>query len=274
MQNKALRKVLISSCLVGIALTTGCAKQQDYDSLQQRVQTQDQQLRQLQPGMADTWSQMQALRQELNTIKGQLDDLNSAGGARMLVERVNRHDAALRQVETNLALDLNLDAPMTSVGAPMEGAYGAPTSTGFAPVVQPPMPPQQSVAALPQDLAQDMFNAGISAFNSRQYAEAIQSFNSYIETYPSNPQVGNAWFYVGEGNFQLNKFSDAALAYDKVITAYPKSSRAAAAYLKQGICFSKLGQKAAATARLQELIKKFPNSAEATRARAFLKTNG
>ncbi len=276
MQNTKLKKLLIGSCC--IILLGGCAKQQDYAALQQRVQTQDQQLRQLQPGMADTWSQMQALRQELNTIKGQLDDLNRAGGASMLVDRVQRHDAALRQVETNLALNLNLDAPMGS--SMHEGSYGgdeaaiatAGTMT-LTPTPQPPMQMQASMSA-PQDLSTTLFNAGISAFNSRNYAEALRSFNDYIKTYATGSQVGNSWFYVGESNFQLNRFNDAALAYDRVITKYPKSSRIASAYLKQGICFSKLGQKAAATARLQELIKKYPTSAEAARAKSFLKTNG
>ncbi len=257
----------------------GCAKQQDYDTLQAQVTTQNQQLRQLQPGMADNWSQLQAIRQEINAIKGQLDDLNAMGGAKNLVDTVNRHDAALRQVERSLALDLNLDAPiMLEGGMGAEGTYmegqtpNAGTMTLSPNALTPPSAPVATQA--PQtDMATALFNAGVNAFNARQYGQAQRSFSDFTANYPTNPQVGNAWYYVGECNFQLNKFSDAALAYDKVITQYPKSPSAPGAYLKQGICFSKLGQKAAATARLQDLIKKFPNSAEASRAKSFLQTN-
>ncbi len=242
----------------------------------------------MQPGMADTWSQLQSLQQEINTLKGQLDDLNNAGGARALVARVGRHDSALRQVETSLALDLNLDTPMPMTGADMtgaagmggmsalegEGSYAGNSGTmTLTPPPQPPVPTLPSSSAQP-DLATTLFNTGIKAFNARQYAEAERSFVDFTKNYPQSNQVSAAWYYVGECNFQSNKFSDAVLAYDKVITQYPQSSRAPSAYLKQGISFSKLGQKAAATTRLQELIKKHPSSAEAARAKAFLQVNG
>ncbi len=289
----------------------GCAQQKDYADLQERVSTQDQQLRQLQPGMADTWAQLQALRQDINTLKGQMDDLNNAGGARALVDTVNRHDAALRKIETSLALNLELNAPSAPVinsTLPTTGATSAnmypstvPNANGLtsdtsgqipttpiatAPPVNtssgtitltpqgiqsPTQPP--STPSAPKDLATTLFETGVAAFNARQYAQAERSFADFTKTYPKDAKVGNAWYYTGECYFQTNKFSDAALAYDKVITQYPKSTQVPGAYLKQAICFSKLGQKTAATTRMQELIKKYPTSAEAARAKSFLQTN-
>ncbi len=282
MQKKFI--ILITVSLMAFSL--GCAKQQDYDALQAKVTTQDQQLRQLQPGMADTWAQMQAIRQELNAIKGQLDDLNSMGGAKNLVDTVNRHDAALRQVERSLALDLNLDAPLpmpvagmpttgTALGAVgADGAFVEGATPNSGTMTLSPVAPQPPAATAPQaDMATTLFNAGVTSFNARQYTQAQRSFSDFTKNYAKHPQVGNAHYYIGECYFQLNKFGDAALAYDKVITQYSKSPSVPGAYLKQGICFSKLGQKAAATARLQELIKKYPTSAEAARAKTFLQTN-
>ncbi len=261
--------------------SVGCAKQQDYDSLQAKVTTQDQQLRQLQPGMADTWAQLQSMRQELATIKGQLDDLNAMGGAKNLVDTVNRHDAALRQIERSLAVDLNLDAPLPTpvAGMPVgtigaDGTFSESADPNSGTMTLSPVAPQPPTSPAPQaDMATALFNAGVTSFNARQYTQAQRSFTDFTKTYPKHPQVGNAWYYVGECYFQLNKFGDAALAYDKVITQYSKSPSVPGAYLKQGICFSKLGQKAASTARLQELIKKYPTSAEASRAKTFLQTN-
>ncbi|MEG6503574.1 tol-pal system protein YbgF, partial [Desulfovibrio sp. 1214_IL3152] len=79
----------LSACVSGGGSSSGSL------SLEQQVQQHDVQLRQMQPSQADAWNQIQALRQELNTVKGQMDDLNNAGGARALVDRVNRHDEAL-----------------------------------------------------------------------------------------------------------------------------------------------------------------------------------
>lgn len=292
MKRQLITTVLVSTCALGLA--SGCVKQNDYDALQQRVQTQDQQLRQLQPAQADSWAQMQALRQEVNALKGQMDDLQNAGGARALVDKVNRHDAALRQVETSMALNLNLDAPAaaapTAPQAPGTGAANPLETPGEAQaaigaVTPPPAnsgtmvitPQQQQHAPTPpapaKDMATALYDAGVTAFNARKYKEAERSFVDFTKNYPNAAQVPNAWYYIGECSFQRNQFADAALAYDKVITKYSRSSRAPAAYLKQGIAFSKLGQGAAAKARMQELIKKYPNTAEAARAKSFLQTN-
>ena len=41
--------------------------------LEQRVQEHDALLRQMQPAQAEVWNQVQAMRQELNTLKGLVD---------------------------------------------------------------------------------------------------------------------------------------------------------------------------------------------------------
>lgn len=276
MQNRLVTLLLVPVCTA--SMLVGCVKQEDYDVLQRRVYEQDMQLRQMQPAQADTWSQMQSLRQELNAVKGQLDDLQNAGGAKALVEKVNRHEAALRQVETSMAIDLGISNPS---GAPApEGTSGAETAptapaVAAAPAVTPapvtPAPAQKP--AVKKDTATALYDAGVAAFKARKYKEAQNSFQDFTKNFGKHKLVGNAWYYVGECNFQRNQFADAALAYDTVITKYGTSQRAPAAYLKQGIAFSKMGQKAAARARMQELIKKFPKSAEAGRAKTFLQNN-
>lgn len=292
MQKRFAAACMVPVCALG--LMAGCVKQNDYDVLQRRVQEQDQQLRQMQPAQADTWAQMQTMRQELNTLKGQMDDLQNAGGARALVDKVNRHDAALRQVEASMALDLHLNEPASGAVVPgtamtPPAPVTTPPSTGMTPpgvvssgtmVITPPQQTPATPVAAPspapapaKDMATALYDAGLSAFNARKYQEAQRSFTDFTKNYSGNKLVSNAWYYIGECNFQRNQFADAALAYDTVITKFGKSSRAPAAYLKQGIAFSKLGQNAAARARMQELIKKFPNSAEAARARTFLRDN-
>lgn len=279
-------KTLPPVLMLTLALAGGCVGNKDYENLQMRVQQQDQQLRQLQPAQADSWAQVQALRQEVNQLRGQIDDLQNAGGARALVERVQRHDAALRQVESSLALNLNLDAPAAvpvpngaTNAAPQTGPQHGGYNTGITPSAATAgmTPPSQNQALTPPppatDMAQALYDAGLKAYNARNYTAAERSFSDLAKKYPSSKLASNAQYYVGECYFQRNDFGNAALAYDKVITQYKGSSRAPAAYLKQGIAFSKLGQGAAAKARMQELIKKYPNSAEAARAKSFLQTN-
>lgn len=267
-------------------------------SVEQQLQQHDMMLKQLQPAQADMWNQVQTMRQELNTLKGQVDDLKNVGGARALVDRVNRHDTALRQIETSMALSLNLGESLPAAGtataAPMSGEIAPardaaamnPYAAGGAsgqPAQSAPTPsattwgqasPQPQAAPTPQkDISLALYDAGLNAFNARRYDEAQRSFADFLKNYGDHSMTPDAQFYLAECYFQRNQFADAALAYDTVITKYGKSSKAPAAYLKQGICFSKINQGAAAKSRLNELIRKYPNSAEAARARTFLKTN-
>lgn len=249
--------------------------------LEQRVQEHDTLLRQMQPAQAEVWNQVQAMRQELNTLKGLVDDLKNVGGAAALAERVRAHDAALRQVETSMALNLNLGEPMAAGGAAglATGPYG---DAAAAPAAAPaaagstcgqPTPQPEAKPAAKKDISLALYDAGLNAFQARKYDEAQRSFADFMKNYPTHSMAPDAQYYLAECYFQRNQFPDAALAYDTVITKFSKSNRTPGAYLKQGICFSKMNQKAAAKARMNELIKKYPNSPEAARAKNFLKTN-
>jgi tol-pal system protein YbgF len=276
MQNTLIKKTLLAASVV--ALLGACAPKSDVDDLQSRVRFQDQQLQKMQPAQADTWAQLQAIRQEVATLRGQMDDLQSAGGARSLAEKVNKHDAALRQVESALAMNFNLDSPSAAY---TPAAAFDPTGGGmYAPpgIVADPGAPNHGqsggvpvAAAAPpaaqKDTATALYDSGLTSYNARNYQQSLRSFTDFTNTFGNHKLAPNAWFYVGESNFQLNRFADAALAYDMVITKHGASQRAPAAYLKQSLAFSKLGQKDAADARLKELIRKFPNSPEAARAK-------
>ncbi|MBQ7739295.1 MAG: tol-pal system protein YbgF [Desulfovibrionaceae bacterium] len=303
------RFLTLGLALLGSTLLTGCMGSKN-NSLEEEVQQQKMELRQLQPAQADTMNQLQAMRQELDDIKGQLDDIKNAGGAKALVTRVNKHDAALRQIEASMAMNFNLGESVSQstpppastavamvpvVQAPSTpGTYGQPNVADTPPGIEPWKNPQQPTTAsnLPtgstwgqatpqataptepqKDISEALYDAGLNAYNSRNYTEAQRSFSDFLQNYSDHKLVPDAQFYLAECYFQKNQFSDAALAYNEVITKYSKSTRVPGAYLKQGICFSKSGQKAAAQARMQELIKKFPKSPEAARAKNFLKTN-
>ena len=253
-------------------LISACAPKRDVDELQNRVRFQDQQLQQMQPAQADTWAQLQAIRRELAILRGQMDDQQN---------KVNKHDAALRQVESALAMNFQLDAPGAALSPPPaapagEGPSGLLATPGAAVVpgaaIAPSVPatapaPAAPAPAVAKDAPTALYDNAMASYNARNYQESLRAFTEFTKTYPNHKLTSAAWFHVGESNFQLNQFGPAALAYDTVITKYGSSPRAPAAYMKQALSFGKLGQKAAADERLKELIRKFPNSPEAARAK-------
>ena len=271
-------------------MLTACASTSEHNALQAQVNQMSRQMSSSQTNQADSWSQLMEMRQEIADLRGQVDNisraLERAGGAQKLADTVAAHDRALRLLESQMALDLQLDADPTAMPVPgVDPAAGVAGMTpGMAPVVaapaaQPaapaPVAPAQAApaAASSGDLAQALYDSGMNAFNKRQYQASLKSFSDFTKTYPKNKLVSNAWFWQGENHYQMKNYAEAALAYQNVIEGYPNSTKAPASYLKQGMSFLQLGKKAAAKQRLNELVKKYPKAPEATRAKQVISQN-
>lgn len=72
--------------------------------------------------------------------------------------------------------------------------------------------------------------------------------------------------------YNQGEFLNAILAYQVFIDTYPNDSRVADAYLKQGLSLVRIGRKDGAKFFFRTLITRFPNSPEAQRARDELKS--
>lgn len=286
-----------------ICLMVSCAPFDSSSSLERRVDEQDLQLRQMQPRQADTWNEVQAMRQEINELKGQIAQLNREAGSAAHTSGASVAPAeAPGTTPPGSAIGITSSQsyePVTGIqlapgSAPDSSAYGPGTPVATATQAQgsyglpanetPAGPseenwgkadPQPEVQAPAQqkDLALALFDSGSNAFKARDYGAAEKSFKDFLKNYPKNAKAAQAQFYLGECNLQRNKFADAALDFNEVLTKYPKSSSVPEAMLRQGVAFSKMGQAPAARKRMQEVISKYPNTQYATRARNFLKAN-
>lgn len=254
-------------------------------SLEQQVQQQDVQLRQLQPAQADAWSQIQTLRQEVNTLKGQLDDLQNAGGAKALVGRVRTHDEALRQVERSMALNLNLGDPMTS------GGSGAAPFAQAAPQMAPQAAPQAAPAFSQPGYGQPSYGqtaAGGMAAGSVGYAAASAAgdqgaaaaqpqtvINPSSSTWgqPSpqpEPQVqapkkdiSLALFDAGVNAYNSRKYDEAQRSFNDFLKNYKDHSQAPEAQYYLAECYFQRNQFADAALAYDAVIKKYPSSSSA-----------
>lgn len=276
-------------------MLTACVTTGEHNALQAQVNQINRQVSSSQTNQADSWSQLMELRQEVSELRGQIDTLNyalqRAGGAQKMADTLAMHDRALRLLESQMALDLQLDGdPSAQAGMaggmtgipgtdPMAGASMPQTqpNAGIAPAapVAPAAPAAGAAPAAQQnvDMAQALYDNGMKSFNSRQYQAALRSFSDFTKTYPKNKLISNAWFWQGECQYQMKNYAEAALAYENVISGYPNSVKAPASYLKQGMAFLQLDKKAAAKQRLNELVRKFPKAPEATRAKQIISQN-
>ena len=261
---------------LGALLLGGCASQGG-QNLEQRVQQHDAQLRQLQPNQADTWNQMQAMRQELNTLKGQMDDLNNAGGARALVDRVRRHDAALRQVNTSMALNLDLGEPMsTAVSAPVMAQPVTPLAGAdgsAAGQVQPPVPMGGLAAAGAAGGATGAATTGSYGLPADGTAGSVPaqapSESTWGQADPKPvaqvPQkdISLALFDAGVNAYNARKYEEAQRSFTDFLKNYKDHSQAAEAQYYLAECYFQRNQFADAALAYDKVIKQYPKSGSA-----------
>ena len=289
---KAFCKPLVMLC--GAALLTSCVAgtvtKNDLDAVYGRISNNEKQIRDINnqlgmsgnvvPGQAEMWSQMQAMRQEINLIKGQLADMGmseGAGNASSLQSRVNSLDSAMRRLSAELAIDpaaIGLGdtgstppTPAVTPGADSTPAV-APSGNSPTPVSAPPVSTSQD-----SSLAEKLYKSGTQAFSDRRYNDAVKIFTDFVETYKQHELLSNSYFWQGESYYQLKNYNNAILSYQNVIEKFPGSSKLQSAMYKQGISLYYNGQKDAGKIRLNELVRKFPQSQEADRAKRFLNSN-
>ncbi len=106
---------------------------------------------------------------------------------------------------------------------------------------------------------------------AKDYAKAIEAFESFVSAYPNHKLAGNALYWLGEARYARGEWEKAILEFDKVIKRHPKTEKAAAATLKQGYAFEKLGSTKEATVLFKTVIERFPKTQEAELAKKRLK---
>ncbi len=283
-----------SRCLMGALLLPAlisCTKQGDIDTLYTRVNQNERQIatlssqvgnvEQVLPGQAEMWAQMQAMRQELNALRGQVDEMNARAGGQdgqgdpnAVRAKVDRLEVALRQMASELGMKVEaLDAAPEYGSIPASSAPTGTPSTSSTMNTTTPATTTAQPSAQAKDTATALYDNGMKAFSDRRYKDAVKIFTDFTQAYPSNKLSSNAHFWRGESFYQLKDYAAAALAYQQVIEKFPGSVKYQSAMLKQGMSFQNVGKKDAARYRLEELIKKYPNSPEAGRAKAFLAAN-
>lgn len=265
---------MFASCLAA------CAPFGSHDpGLSERVERQDMQLRQMQPQQADAWNQIQAMRQEINELKGQLEELNSAGGSKALAERVRQHDAALRQVDSNMALNLPLGEPMPSgslaaqPAVPLaEAAQGIPTGTGA--------PDSSAYGA--SGMAQPTPMTGAPAAQTGSYGLPAEEGGMVEPVRPpseetwgkADPQpqpvlqlpqkdISLALFDAGVNSYNARDYAAAEKSFEDFVKNYPSHSQMAEARYYLAECQFQRNRFPEAALAYDTVIKSYPKSSSA-----------
>ncbi len=196
---------------------------------------------------ADHAVYIEDIRQEIRTLKGQIDVLRHEIETQREETRRFKEDVDLRISE----LEKGSSSP-TQKHAELSGAS-----------------PKERSSVTVDDITR--YNQILRLIrDQKDYDQAIIQFDQFLKEHPKSSLAANAQYWKGESYFAKEDFAKSIKEFQKVIDSYPKSEKVCAARLKQGYAFLARDEKDKARIFLVEVTKKCPNTREASKAQKKL----
>jgi tol-pal system protein YbgF len=113
------------------------------------------------------------------------------------------------------------------------------------------------------------YQEALQEYKSRKYREAIQKFETLLDTDSRHSLSDNCQYWIGESYWGLSNYQQAIVAFEKVFS-FDKSNKNDAAQLKIGLCYMRLNDNVRAKTEFQKLIDNYPASEYVGSAKRFL----
>lgn len=268
---KKLQKLLVLSLFL-----TACAPFGTHEpGLAERVERQDIQIRQMQPQQADTMNQIEAMKQEIAELRGQLDNLNRSGAPGPLADGTRLGDSP-PGADNGLALNTPLGeaanngsmatlpaVPVTAT-PPIASGQGAPDSSayGTARAINPvPMTGSQSASyGLPPETQSTIVQPAQGPSEST-WGQADPQPQPQLQV--PKKDISLALFDAGVNSFNSRDYAAAEKSFDDFIKNYPDHSQSAEARFYLAECQFNRNRFPEAALAYETVIKKYPKSSSA-----------
>ncbi len=206
-------------------------------------------------------TQNEAASGKLDTVSGQVQSLNDSVDE--LKARIAKLDKSVQDLQTQLQ---NMQAPPAQAqpggAGPMPGTPGAGGTPPVAPAAQQAPPLQETL------------QAGVRDYNAGRYDVALGEFQSVVQFYPLDDLAGTAQFYLGEIAYQQKDYAAAIKSYNAVLEGFSGNAKAPAAQLHKGYALLAENKKDEGIHELRSLIQRHPQTPEARAARSKLNGMG
>ncbi len=214
--------------------------------------------------LLDLFTQLEALKLEMNKLRGQIEVLNN-----------NVENTSKRQRDMYLDLDTRVRRFEQQPGA-AAGADAAPAAGGSAASsagAQPGTAPSGAAAATASaDPAAEtrLYEAAQSQRRVGNYQGAIVAFQNFIKQYPKGTFAPRAQYWIGDSYFNLRDYRLAIASQQALIKTYPDSPTVPDALLNIASSQIEMGEASAGRKTLEELMAKYPISDASDKARRRL----
>jgi tol-pal system protein YbgF len=199
------------------------------------------------PGFADMQNQIEALKQEVAQLKGDL-------------EVAQHHLETTQTRQKDLYTDTDTRLRKLEGGAPATAPNGAAGAS--QPTAAPPPAEEKDVKA---------FADADSLSKSAKHKEAFAAFDSFLKEYPNSKLAPDALYGMGYSQFALKNYKSAIATQQKVIDLHADSSKVPDAMYNMANSQIQLGQVTNAKKTLRNLIAKYPDAEVTPSAQKRLK---
>ena len=118
------------------------------------------------------------------------------------------------------------------------------TSPATPPANKPPAFTLPPAFKLPKGTAEQQYKFATNLLLKKQYAEATQALNQFIETHPTHKLAANARYWLGETFYARGNYQAAAAAFATAYKQDEKSPKAADNLLKLALSLQAIGKQA------------------------------
>lgn len=194
-------------------------------------------------GLADMSNQIEALKQEVANLKGDLEVASHALDTTQQRQKdlYTDTDTRLRKLESSVSVAGN--TPPANVPA------------------QPPAEEKDVKAFADAD----------SLSKSAKHKEAFAAFDSFLKEYPNSKLAPDALYGMGYSQFALKNYKSSVATQQKVVDLHPASAKVPDAMFNMANGQIQLGQVTNARKTLRSLIEKFPDAEVTPNAKKRLK---
>ncbi len=187
-----------------------------------------------------------------------------------LRQQADAQSRAIAAIQMNLGMDP--EPALSSLAQPGSAAgsqVSSVTPGGGGPRVISGAGNSGSLGSLPASAlpgeAGPLFATARQKLLDLDYAGAEQAFRAFIDTFGSDPQAAEAYFWLGEALHQQQAYAESGTAYTTLIRTFPNDPRAADALVRLGRAMRLVGDNDKACVALDALPKRYPNASKAVR---------
>ena len=200
----------------------------------------------------DLANQLQVMREELRSLRGQIEVLAN-----------NIEGNAKRQRDMYVDLDTRLRRFEGPASSPAPGAAVTPgASAASGPAAEPVVGDENKAYEAAQTLRRN-----------GNYQAAIVAFQSFILQYPKSSLAHRAQYWIGDSYYNLRDFKNAIASQQKLLSTYPDSASAAGCAAQPRELADRAGRDGSAAKKtMDSLVARYPTSDAAEKAKRRLAT--